>query len=447
MADIQPFKASRYAAKFEGELDQLLTPPYDVISPDMQEELYQRHSYNLVRVDFAMEIPNDDEKTNRYTRAARMWDFWQEEGAIVADPNPAIYVYEQEFEIAGLGRKRRRGFFAAVKLKDFSEGGVRAHEHTFAGPKADRLNLMRATGANMSPIFCVYDDSARVADKALAAAIQGKKPVETTIDDVVHRLWIVDGPAVVASVTQAMKPHELFIADGHHRYETSLNYRNEMREKTGQKDGKQPFDYTLIFMANIHDEGLVILPTHRVFSSAALPNFDPGPALQKLTGAFDTTPLDVDIADENKAAAAITAKLAEAGKRSVSFGLVMPGRKPFLISLRPGADPTRLIPGEDKIPALKKLDVTILHSFIIHKLWLDSPATELDDAHVSYVKEAAEAVRMVREGGQAAAFILNPTRVDQVMQIAGAGARMPHKSTYFYPKIITGMVIRDMKRQ
>lgn len=447
MAEIQPFKASRFAHKFEGELQDMLTPPYDVISPDMQEELYQRHSYNLVRIDFGMQVQNDDEASNRYTRASRLWDFWIEEGAIATDPVPALYVYEQAFEVAGLGRKKRRGFFAAVKLKDFSEGGVRAHEHTFAGPKADRLNLMRATDTNMSPIFCVYDDNARVADKALAAAIAGLKPVETTIDGVTHRLWTVTDAGVIAAATQAMKPHELFIADGHHRYETSLNYRNEMREKTGKKDGNQPFDHTLIFMANIHDEGLIILPTHRVFSAAALPDFDPGPALQKLTGAFDTTPLDIDLADENKAAEAIAAKLAEAGKRAVSFGLVMPGRKPFLISLRPGTDASRLIPGEDKIPALKKLDVTILHSYIVHKLWLDSPPTELDDAEVSYVKEASDAIRMIREGGQAAAFILNPTRVDQVMQIAAAGARMPHKSTYFYPKLITGMVIRDMKRQ
>ncbi|MBI3735794.1 DUF1015 domain-containing protein [Candidatus Sumerlaeota bacterium] len=447
MAEIKPFIASRYAPPLRAELDKLLTPPYDVITPAMQEAFYTAHPKNLVRVDFGKEAPGDNETENKYARSARTWAEWNDDGTIVPDPRPAIYVYEQEFDLPGRGQRKRRGFFAAVKLEDFSEGGIRAHEHTFAGPKADRLNLMRATNTNLSPIFCIYDDSERNADRLIAKAIEGSTPVETAIDGITHRLWTVDDPEAAAEIVAAMKPHRLYIADGHHRYETSLNYRAEMREKSGKTGGEEPFDYTLMFLANTHDEGLEILPTHRVLSKRSCDNINIERVLKRLSTDFEVIDMDEEIADPAKAAQTLTERLEEAGRGGVSYVLLLPENRAYLLTIHKDADPDKLIPGKEIARAVKALDVTLLHRYIIQHVWLDNPKEELDDADVTYVKDASEAIRLVLSGSHGAGFLLNPTKIEQVIQIAGLGMRMPHKSTFFYPKIITGLVIRDMNRQ
>lgn len=444
MADIQPFVATRYADQYADKLALLLTPPYDVISPEMQEELHARHPKNFVAIDLARDKDGED----RYARAARHWNEWREAGTLVADPRPAIYAYEQEFELPGRGRRKRRGIFAAVRIEDFgSEGGIRAHEHTFAGPKADRLNLMRATDANMSPIFCVYDDAAREADKVVEMEVRGRAPVQAEIDGIVHRLWAIDHPPAVRAIVEAMRTRALYIADGHHRYETSLNYRNERRAATGLSDGNQPFDRTLMFLANIHDEGLEILPTHRVFSNEALAGVDLDAAVARLGEAFEASEVAVDLADPARAAEVLGSVLEQSGAEAVSYVLLRPGRAPLLLKLRADANPDALIPEPALHPALKALDVTLLHRYIAHRVLLGAPATELDDSQVAYVKDAADAIRLVAKGGHAAGFLLNATKIPQVVQIAGLGMRMPHKSTYFHPKIITGLVIRDLSIQ
>ncbi len=441
MADILPFKATRYSASLTGELSKLLTPPYDVISPAMQDDFYKKHERNLCRIDFGKELPGDNETENKYSRSGKLWKDWNSDGTMAADARPAFYVYEQEFDLPGRGRTRRRGFFSAVKLEDFSEGGIRAHEHTFAGPKADRLNLMRTTHCNMSPIFCIYDDPSRAADGILAKATEGKSPVTAEIDGIIHRLWIVDDAATVEAATKAMQPHRLYIADGHHRYETSLNYRAEMRAKNPNAASPAPFDATLMFLANTHDEGLEILPTHRVLSKRACENVDYSAALNTLSKSFEITPLETNNAD------ALVARLDAAGHKALSFVMIIPGRSPQLLTLKAGANFDALVPDSNIPSAVKALDVTLLHRHIIHRALLGSPDQELDDADVSYVKDAGEAVAMALSGSHGAGFLLNPTKIEQVIEIAGLGMRMPHKSTFFYPKIITGMVIRDMNRQ
>ncbi len=448
MADIQPFHASRFSARHNDELAKLLTPPYDVISPQMQEQLYYEHPKNIVRIDFGREDPGDGTTENKYTRAAAAWKDWTTDGTIVRDAKRSIYVYEQEFEIPGLGSRKRRGFFAAVRLEDFGEaGGIRAHEHTFAGPKADRLNLMRATHCNMSPIFCIYDDPERVADKVIAQAIQDRKPIQANIDGIVHRLWLIDEHQPIEEIIAAMKHHRLYIADGHHRYETSLNYRNEQREKTGKLDGEEPFDFTLMFLANTHDEGLEILPTHRVLSPPSCENVHVERALKKLSENFEIVDLEEDLSDPHKASLDLVQRLAEAGRNSISFILLLPENPPRLLTMHDNADLDAMIPDKNLAKAVKKLDVTILHSYIIDRVWLGKPEVQLGDADIAYLKDAFEVIQSVQSSKCGAGFLLNPTRIEQVIEIAGLGMRMPHKSTYFYPKIITGLVIRDMENQ
>jgi uncharacterized protein (DUF1015 family) len=442
MAEIQPFAATRYSKEYEPELDRLLTPPYDVISPEMQQEFYKRHSRNLVRIDFGKERLSDGKGQDKYTRAADLFDMWKREGVLERDPRPAIYVYEQEFDLPGRGRRRRRGFFCAVRLEGLEEG-IRAHERTFEGPKADRLKLTRATNANISPIFCVYQDETRDSDRILAESVAGKTPVECTIDGIVHRLWIVDDPRAVGDLRQVMHDKRLFIADGHHRYETALNYRAERRAAEGVQGSNAAYESTLMFLANTYDEGLEILPTHRVLTPELSAGIDTARVVTQLREHFDVIDLETP---ENPAEAApvIARALGEAGERAPSFALLLGRRRTLLASLKPGSDPAALIPAEDIPVEVKRLDVTLLHRYLIGRLWLGEGAPEPGHDDILYIKDAAEAVAMVRTGGYEAGFLLNPTKMDQVCEIAGLGVRMPQKSTYFYPKIITGMVIRDM---
>ncbi len=442
MAEIQPFAATRYSTEYQPDLDKLLTPPYDVISSEMQSGFYDRHPRNLVRIDYGRnELGDEKTGPNKYTRAAETFTAWKKEGVLARDPKPAIYVYEQEFDLPGRGRRKRRGFFCAVKLEGLQEG-IRAHERTFEGPKADRLNLTRATNSNISPIFCVFQDEARVSDAILAKAGDGRTPIECTIDDIVHRLWIMDDPTEVAELQKALADKRLFIADGHHRYETALNYRAEMHKTHGESEDA-PWDSTLMFLANTYDEGLEILPTHRVLTNALSAGIDTARVMNELRKHFDVRELETP-EDAGEAAAVIAAELEKAGEVATSFAILLAPDRTLLASLKAGTDPAVLIPDKEAAPEVKKLDVTLLHRYLIGRLWLGEGAPEPGHDDILYIKDAARAVAMVRDEGYEAGFLLNPTKMDQVCEIAGLGMRMPQKSTYFYPKIITGMVIRDM---
>ena len=442
MADIRPFVATRYNAKLNGELDRLLTPPYDVIDPAMQQSLYDRHPRNLVRIDFGKTTPNDNDFDNRYTRAGQLWQEWKKEGTLVEDNRKCFYVYEQEFEAQGK-TWRRRGFFAAVHLQDFSQGGIRAHEHTFDGPKADRFRLMRATNSNLSPIFCIYDDPERKTDRLLNEATR-TRPVEATFDNVIHRLWPVGDQHIIKGLQEAMADKTLYIADGHHRYETSLAYRDEMRALMGSSKGQQPFDFTMMFLANIRDEGMIVLPTHRVLSKEACHGINVDEAIEDIGKYFDVQPFEINCSDLSAESLRLTQELARAGERNVSYALVLPKCRAFLLTLKDGVDVNELNDDEAVAPEVKQLDVTILHSYLITQGWLGNPEIELDDQDVIYLKDAEEVLQRMSTCKYGAAFLMNPTRIEQVCEVAQAGQRMPHKSTYFYPKVVTGMVMRDM---
>lgn len=442
MADIRPFAALRYTKKMEDDLPKLLTPPYDVITPEMQQELYSRHPYNLVRIDLAKDEPGDDGQKNRYTRAAAALKQWQSEGVIGRDEREAFYVYEQEFDLPGKGRKRRRGFYCAVKLEELQGGGIRGHERTFEGPKADRLKLTRAAQTNMSPIFSMYDDPERVTDRLLDEATAGHTPQEAVIDDIVHRLWVIDDPKVIEALRSELSGKDLFIADGHHRYETSLLFREERRKETGRTGGGEPFDFTLMFITNMRGEGMEILPTHRVLEKAAVAGLDEKRVLDELADVFEIEPLELPQSADS-AAGAITRRLEESGRSATSFALFLASGAAYLLRLRADADPAKLIAKDDIAPEVKRLDVTILHQYIL-RVFLGDKADTLGHDDLHYVKDAAGVIRLMRSGEGGAAFMMNPTKMEQVAEIASMGLRMPQKSTYFYPKIITGMVMRPM---
>lgn len=467
MADVRPFAALRYGSALAQSLAEVLTPPYDVISPELQSDLLGRHPKNLIRIDLSADEAGDNETENRYTRAGRTLAQWIEEGTLVRDAEPAIYVYEQEFSMPDGARRRRRGFFAAVRIEDFEdEGGIKAHELTFEGPKADRLRLTRATQCNLSPIFSIYDDPEGGIDRALAEVTARAPDAEAVIDGIAHRLWVERGEALGREVAETLADKPLYIADGHHRYETSINYRRERRAEADQGSeaggttapGEAPFDSTLMFLANMHGEGMEILPTYRMIPTAA-PKFAVGEILESLAehfeieligGAGDNADTNVgdDAGTHDRSARAVAsdlvARLAASGEEALSLVMLTPDGRARLLRLRSGADPAAMIPGPDMAIEVQRLDVSILHRFIFDRIWLGSSGVELGHDDIAYVKDAAEVVERIRGDEFQAAFLLNPTRMEQICEVAGLGMRMPQKSTYFYPKVITGMVIREM---
>ena len=433
------------AARTPEELARRLTPPYDVIDPVMQQSFYDADPLqHRSRVDLGKDLPGDNEFENRYTRGGSLWQEWKKNGTLAEEPKKSFYVYEQEYKLPDGTAIRRRGFFAAVRLEDFSEGGIRAHEHTFAGPKADRFRLMRATNSNLSPIFCLYDDPERKTDRLLAEALEGQKPVTAEFDGQTHRLWVISKSSTVKELVDAFGGKTLFIADGHHRYETSLLYRDEMRQAMGRKNGRQPFDYAMMYLNNIHDDGLVILPTHRILCKETCLGVDTDEALEDLSENFDMEPVKLNADALEEEALRLTHMLAKAGKTHPAFILLLPKGRVYLLKLKPQVDVDELIDEDDTPRPIKELDVSILHRYIINRAWLGNPEIELDDQDVHYIKDAAEVLRRMMTCKYGVGFLLNPTRIEQVCSIAQGGLRMPHKSTYFYPKLVTGLVMRDL---
>lgn len=445
MADILPFRGTRYNNQIINDLSQVISPPYDVISKEMQEALYQRHPNNIVRIILTKD-ELDENFSDKYTQAANYFRTWRSEGILIEDHQPSLYLYEQEFQLPDGSKKSRKGFFALLKLQDYSEGGVRAHEHTFAGPKADRFKLLQATRANLSPIFLIYKDPERTVSELIEQRMRESRPWATVTDEdgVVHRLWVVSKKDFIAAVREQMLPKELFIADGHHRYETAVAYRNFMREETGLRDGRQPFDYTMVYLTHAEQDGLVILPTHRALSKSLMNEVHFKEAFDELKESFDITSEKIDLAKGEGLATKITEKIAELGKKRTSFAMIEASGKVHYLQLKKSAKPEELIDADDMPDVVKRLDVSVLHHYIINRVFIGNPEFELEEDECFYVRDVGKLFEMLRSKKATLAFVMNPTPMEQVLEIVAAGIKMPHKSTYFHPKLADGLVMRDM---
>ena len=445
MADILPFIGTRYNSQLIGDLSKVVAPPYDIISPEQQEELYERHPNNVIRLELGRDKAGDDAFSNRFTRAANALRTWRSDGILIEEDQPAIYLYEQEFNIGGKPTKRR-GFFALVRIDDAQSGGGKPGAQTFAGPKADRLKLMRATGANLSSIFAVYNDRERQIRDIIADRMEQEKPWEQIVDDdqVIHRMWVVHKKDFIMKLRDLMKPRSLFVADGHHRYETALSYRNEMREETGKHDGKQPFDYMLMYLTSSDQEGLVVLPTHRVLSRRFMSEVDLKEAIEEIRECFEVQEGKVDFDKPEAAAVKITTAVGKLGEKTPAFAMLLGSGKAYYLRLKKGVDPCTMIEDDDIDDRIKQLDVSVLHNCIINQIFVGNPEFELEDDECSYVRDVGKVLSLLKSKKAPLAFVMNVMPVGRVMEIVGAGIRMPRKSTYFYPKIITGLVLRNM---
>ncbi len=409
---LAPFRALRFGPTAGAHLADVLSPPYDVIDEREREALEARDPHNVVR----LILPRDDDgEGSRYAAAARRLGQWRAEGVLVADPQPALYVYEQ-----AVGGHVQRGLLAAVALVPPEAGVVLPHENTMAGPVADRLALTAATEANLEPIFLVYDGG-RAASAVVAAAGEATPLASATTDDgVSHRLWAVTDPETLAAVADDLRPRRAVIADGHHRYATYLRYQAE-RHAAG--DGPGPWDFGLAFLVDARAFGPQVEPIHRV-----LPGFPAARAAELASSRFTVRELDRPLDD-------VLDALAAAGKGGPAFA-VTDGTRSWLLT-EPDRDAlSDALPG-DRSEAWRSLDVTVAHLFLVREVW---GLADREDV-VEYRHDVASAIEAARSSG-GSALLLNPTPVADVAAVAAAGDRMPRKSTLFTPKPATGLVIR-----
>ncbi len=430
MAEVRAFPGVRYAEQI-GDLASVVCAPYDVITPEAQAAAYARSPYNAIRLELGETRPTDGAADNRYTRAARTLHQWLADGVLARDPAPCLYAYEEAFP--GIAPGRRRGFFARVRLAEWSERVVLPHERTLPKPRADRLSLLRATRTNLSPVFSLYEDPNRRIAAALDVATSDPPTAAFSLPPGLvaaaapeHRLWKVDTPAVVREVEAALADRQLYIADGHHRYETALeNWRAARTAGAGPDD---PAAYLLMHLVDLADPGLVVLPLHRLVRVESL---DRAAALAGLRHHFDVEEAPLD-------ASALLPRLAALGQTAHAYAVlgVVPGRA--LVISAPHAPALDSLLPADRSAAWRGLDVAVLHRVVLERiLGLDAESAAAE--RIGYTRDAAEALDSVERGDYPLAVLLNATRVEQIRDVALAGDRMPEKSTYFWPKPPTGL--------
>lgn len=428
MAQIIPFRGVRYDRQKVGDITSVVAPPYDRIYEREQAVLYDRSPYNIVRIVKGKAQPNDNGE-NAYTRAAGYLEKWLDEGILTRDEVPGLYVYHQAYTFAGQ-QLTRKGVIALGKLEPEK---VHAHERTLKGPKEDRLRLMRATEANFGHIFMLYADPTRAADEALQSAVDGKTPTIEAMDDFGnrHMVWKVTDSGVINAVQAALSDKDLYIADGHHRYETAVNYMRECREKGWKPAAAESFDVRMMTLFNIDEPGMSIRPIYRMVHAVA--DFDPEAFLTKAEEHFVVT-RHTSFAEMEAAA--------KAGCQQHTFGCYT-GEVFATLALRDVAIMDGLI--TDQSTDWKHLDVSILHTVILERL-LGIDATALEEQrNVTYTVDITHGVKMVDEGEEQLFFLLNPTTADEVRRVADRGEKMPQKSTDFYPKLLAGLVLSRME--
>jgi uncharacterized protein (DUF1015 family) len=428
MADVLPLRGLRYQSSAVGDFGTVLAPPYDVISADTQQALYSKGPYNVVRLEFGLESGE-----GRYDAAAQTLERWKNEGVLARDDTPAFYLYEQVFEYAG-SEYHRQSIIARVRLEPWDAGVILPHEHTLAGPKEDRFRLLQACRTNVSPVFALYrpngDDLA-----AHCAEVAFAPPVIDAVDIAGHRhrLWPLGGKELIARIGSHFDGRRLYIADGHHRYETALAYRDACKAASTVWTGEEPENFVLMALTAANDPGLLILPIHRLVR----PRKPSDDLLERLAECFEITEIEVP------APKAILEELTKRRGLGAAFASLTAKSPPLLLQLRDFDAAAAGMP-EGHSRAWRQLDVNVLQFAILEPLLgIDLEAVRAGSS-VEFTESAAEALEAVESGRFPLAFLLNGTTAEQILAVADAGDRMPQKSTYFYPKLGTGLVLYSL---
>ena len=431
MANIVAFKGLRYNPEKITNLSSVVTPPYDIIDEAAQTKYYAEHPANIIRLELGLTFPQDTPNNNRYTRAKNYIEKWLEEEILLPEQLPSLYLYEQEFLNQGM-RTVRTGFVCGLKVEPYEQGTILPHEETLSKPKADRLQLMRTTKSNFSSIFGLYSDEERTVERLLKDAVKGKLPDIDIVDEAneTHRIWVINNPEVIQAVQSSMVEKQIFIADGHHRYETALEYASEMREQ-----GLPDYDYVLTTLVNLFDEGLLVLPTHRVVGN--IKSFSSAKLLKQLNDLFviETYPDKNNLAEFMK-------NLKLRGSKQPVFGMYADDSL-YLLQLKDSQAPEKYLPGE-RSAAWKNLDVAILDNMILDNIMGIGAQERKNQDNLAYSRSEQWVIEQIDNKQYQVGFLINATGVDEIVAVAQARDKMPQKSTYFYPKLITGLIINNL---
>ena len=424
MPEIVPFKGILYNSELRLKASGLICPPYDVISEELQQQLYRSSPFNAIRLELPLE-------SDPYTAAASRLREWLHDGELKKDPVPAIYPYFQTFKDSEGNTHTRSGCFAAMRLYEFAEKKVLPHEKTLSGPKADRLNLFRKTKTNISSIFGLYADASKAADDLLKAFAETHEPiVDALFQGVKNQMWRITDTQLINQIQNSLMERSVYIADGHHRYETGVNYRNECAAANYEHTGQEAYNFILVYLANIYDEGLLIFPIHRLVHS--LEGFDAAGLKRRLQEFFAVTELH----DR----AALKAFL-DCEPSTYAYGVVTSGNV-YGISLK--TDPSPLL-DSSRPEALKRLGLVLLHDLVLGRLLGISQEAMAKQSNLLYVKDDREVFESVASGQVQVGFVVKPTTVEQVLAVSETGEVMPQKSTFFYPKIMTGLLFNPLE--
>ncbi len=438
MPDVQAFRGIRYDLAHVGSLRNVVAPPYDVIDSQMQEELYQRHPCNAIRLILNREEPGDGDAENRYTRAARFFRTWLRQGALMTEADPALYVYQQEFEHAG-ERYVRQGVMGRVRLEAFGEGNIYPHEETYPGPKQDRLKLMQACRANLSQIFGLVPDSDRAAGDLLGRAIVGKTPLEATDDlGVIHRMWPITDINIIQEAQALYAGQPTFIADGHHRYETACLYRDLLAKELGGLDAQHPANFVLMMLVGMSDPGMIVLPTHRLFRG--LSGIDAPTLREKLAPCFATEQVGTGV----EAGSQIWQEIETAGRQEQMAFFTTRDQQWVRVELSEAGRAKMDARCSNRSARWRSLGVAVLHHLVI----ADLLGAE-DLPRPNYVHDVQEVVELLSANAEDSptdlAALVMPATVDDIQVLSTEGERMPQKSTYFYPKLLSGLVFHSLE--
>ena len=434
MARIIPFRAFQYSAE-RVPIQDVVTQPYDQISPGIQQRYYDLHPNNLVRILRGRSEAGDDGNTSVYTRAGSYLARWRDSGIIGQVSEPSLFAYFQRFETPGTGEVRtRKGLIGLCRLEDYANEVVFPHERTLTGPKQDRLELLRHTRTHFGQVLLMYSDPPQRVDRMLdEASTHAAETIVCDEYDVEHSLWPISDPATIEAIQGAMAEQSLLIADGHHRYETALAFRDEMRRENGSADAGG-YEWLMTTMVNMESPGVAILPTHRVVSNVT--DYDLGGLIQRSGEYFDVS----ETADFRT----LESDLDASGSESPTIGVFAKGSDALaLLKLKPGLDLPAILPDVSERQA--QLDVVILHRLILDKCMGISEDDVRAGKYLSYVRGLEAALDQVREQDAQAAFLLNATRMEQVRDVAFGGEVLPQKSTDFYPKVLSGLTMYCME--
>jgi len=442
MAVVKPFQGFLYNQKKIENFELVVAPPYDVITPEQQSSYYEKHPCNIIRLILGKQEPSDDETSNKYTRAARHLATWQEDGTLVRSEKPSIYFYRQDYVLPTGEGRQRKGFICLFRVEEFSSGVIKPHERTLSKPKADRLNLTVATKANFNPVFSLYSDSKLSVEQFSDSVATGPAYLDVRDENGVrHQLWVVDSREILKGVQELMKNKSLLIADGHHRYETALNYRKLMREKHAGATGEEAFNYTMMYFTNMNDVGLVILPYHRLVKGI---NFKFASFVERARKYFDVETIATRPENDFQVRRRTLAAMKDEAAERYAFCLCSQGQDGYAVFRLKDASFLDEVMDAGTAPPLRSLDANILEALAFRTLLGISCSDPQHEDKFKFFRDDEEAVRQVRSGTYEAAFLVNPTRIEQVQEIVAHGEIMPQKSTFFYPKLLSGLVINQI---